>query len=96
MKKYRPYILGAIVIIAIFVIRDINNSKKVEALENMLKTSEQKVIAEKTKLQEVTKRMINDSLRYEKDKQHIKELRNRYPDDALLDSLVRAGQSIDK
>lgn len=96
MKKYWPYILGAVVIITIFVIRDMNNSKKVEALENMLKISEEKVIAEKTKLQEATKRMVNDSIRYEKDKQHIKELRSRYPDDALLDSLVRAGQSINK
>ncbi len=49
---------------------------------------------QKVKIYDANRTILNDSIQYEKDIENIKKLRDRYPDDVLLDSLFVAGQSI--
>ncbi|AGO47503.1 hypothetical protein Phi13:2_gp094 [Cellulophaga phage phi13:2] len=60
---------------------------------NVIKEKDSIILVQKNIILDAYKD-INDSIQYGKDIQHIKKLHDRYPDDAILDSLLRAGQEL--
>lgn len=93
MKKYWSYIVTGAVLIAVFQAR--NDYQYRESTKEQLAKRDSTINIQKYEIARLRKQMKYDSIIYEKEKQHIKDLRDRYPDNTILDSLFRAGQSID-
>lgn len=94
MKKYWPYIVVGIFLMTVLV-QECNHSSDRKDYKDELQKKDSVINIQKYVNSELQRKMKLDSIEYEKEKQHIKELRARYPDNALLDSLFVAGQSID-
>lgn len=94
MKKYWPYILVVICAIA-FWLQESFFANKEDNLNDQIAKRDSIISLEKYKTSELKKKIKTDSIAYENEKQHIKNLRERYPDNVILDSLFRAGQNID-
>jgi len=94
MKKYWPYIVVAVFLLTV-LFQECNHSSYRQDYKDELLEKDSIINIQKYVISELERKMKLDSIQYEKEKQHIKELRARYPDNALLDSLFVAGQSID-
>ncbi len=82
-------VLVTLLICWFFVKPTIDTNYKEQLVEKDSIIDVQKLI-----IYETNRTILNDSIQYEKDIENIKKLRDRYPDDVLLDSLLIAGQSI--
>lgn len=79
-----------IILSLVFCNRKVDNSYKKE-----IRRLNDSIAIYNDRIQIIINNMKIDSIEYEKQKEHIKDLRSRYPNDALLDSLFKSGQSID-
>ncbi|MEM7485025.1 MAG: hypothetical protein AAF348_07435 [Bacteroidota bacterium] len=93
MKQNLPYLICALLII-IMIFRECENSVNNEDYKIELSKKDSIILVERKKVEEAYEQINIDSLAYEKEIEHIKELRNRYPDDSILDSLLLAGQRL--
>ncbi|WP_036384113.1 hypothetical protein [Muricauda sp. MAR_2010_75] len=94
MKKYWPYITVGIFLLVVFA-QECNHSNYRDDFKDELAKKDSTISIQKYVISELQQKMKSDSVQYEKEKKHIEELRGRYPDNAILDSLFKSGQSID-
>lgn len=94
MKKYWPYICVLFFLMTV-MLQECKRSTEREDYMDELQKKDSTINIQKYVISELQHKMKLDSIEYEKEKQHINELRDRYPDNALLDSLFRAGQGVD-
>lgn len=94
MKKYWPYITVVIFLLVVFI-QECNHSNYRDDYKAELANKDSTIHIQKYVISELQQKMKSDSVQYEKEKKHIEELRGRYPDNAILDSLFKSGQSID-
>ena len=93
MKNKWPFVIILILLIALIAtIRHSNNGREGYKIELAKKDSI--INIQKHIIDMANEQIKQDSIAYEKEKQHIKILRNRYPNNAFLDSLLRAGQQL--
>ena len=94
MKKIFPYLGMALCFLVLLGMFECNNSNSRNIFQDEIAERDSTINIQKYIINGLRDQMKIDSIQYEKEKKHIKELRDRYPDNAILDSLFRAGQSI--
>lgn len=93
MKREHWYlILGFVSCALIFWF--IHKPKADNLYKDKIKKLDSIVLDLKVEIKRLETQTIKDSLLYEKEIKHIQELRNRYPNDAILDSLFKSGQRL--